>query len=111
MVQIVRMSGGKAVGLAVCEVTAIPHYELLHKDLDRACHVNHVLFVQVLADFFGRSPANQTSIELLWQSIPVENQTYQAQVRQYILYMKLIKPLKNIRKKLQYARCQLWHLP
>ncbi len=89
MVQIVRMSGGKAVGLAVCEVTAIPHYELLHKDLDRACHVNHVLFVQVLADFFGRSPANQTSIELLWQSIPVENQTYQAQVRQYILLRQM----------------------
>ena len=89
MVHISRINGGKAVGLAVCEVTAIPYYELLHKELDRACHLNQVLFVQLITGFYRRSPANQASLEILWQSIPVKNQTYAAQVRQYVLLRQM----------------------
>lgn len=89
MIKITRINGGRAVALAVCEVTAIPNYKLLHKDLDHALHANQVLFSQILSGFFRSAPANQASVEILWQSVPVENQTYLAQVRQYLLLRQM----------------------
>lgn len=89
MIRITRINGGRVVGMAVCEVTAVPNYKLLHKDLDRANHINQVLFSQVLTGFYRSCPANQAAIEILWQSIPVENQTYLAQVRQYIVLRQM----------------------
>lgn len=107
MVQITRMKNGKAVGLTVCEVTAIPHYELLHTDLDRACHLNQVLFTQLVTGFFRRSPANMASIEILWQSVPVRNQTYLAQVRQYILLRQMGDSAIEIQSALEEVRQSL----
>ena len=101
MVQITKINGGRFVGLAVCEVTAIPHYELLHKDLDRACHLNQVLFTQLVTGFFRRAPANLASIELLWQSVPVENQTYLGQGKQYIILRQVGSAALEIQQALE----------
>lgn len=107
MVHLTRMKNGKAVGLAVCEVTEIPHFELLHSDLDRACHLSQVLFMQIVTGFFRRSPANLASIELLWQSVPVQNQTYLAQVRQYILLRQMGDSAIEIQNALEEVRQSL----
>ena len=103
MVHITRMKNGRAVGLAVCEVEAIPHFELLHKDLDRACHLNQVLFVQLLAGFSRRLPPNEASLEILWHSVPVQDQTYLAQVRQYILLRQMGASALEVRSSLEEA--------
>lgn len=107
MIHISRMKNGKAVGLTVCEVTAIPHYELLHKDIDRACHLNQVLFMQLVTGFFRRFPANLAAVEILWQSVPVENQTYMAQVRQYILLRQMGDSALEIQDSLEQVRQSL----
>lgn len=107
MVQITNINAGRFVGLAVCEVTAIPHYELLHKDLDRACHLNQVLFTQLVTGFFRRASANSASIELMWQSVPVENQTYLAQVKQYILLRQMGNSPQKIRGALEEIQLNL----
>ena len=39
MVQITPMNNGQVVGVAVAEVTAVPYFELLHKDVDRASEI------------------------------------------------------------------------
>ena len=107
MVQITGINGRRFAGLAVCEVTAIPTYELLHKDLDRACHLNQVLFTQLVTGFFRRSPANLASMELLWQSVPVEDQTYLAQVRQYVLLRQMGNSPQEIRGALEEIQLNL----
>lgn len=89
MVRLAKLKSGGVAGLVVCEVTAVPYYELLHKDLDRACHINQVLFSQIVTGFYRRAALNAASLEILWQSVPVENQTYAAQVRQYILLRRI----------------------
>ena len=89
MVHQILLTNGRRVGLSICEITAVPHYELLHRDLDRACQLNQVLFNQILTGFYRRSALNNAAIEILWQSAPVENQTYAAQVRQFILLRML----------------------
>ena len=89
MAQCIRLRDGRVAGLAVCEVTAIPQYELLNKEVDRACHIDQVLFAQIVSGFYRRSTANGSAMEILWQSFAVQDQTYAAEVRQYILLRHL----------------------
>ena len=89
MVQITPMNNGQVVGVAVAEVTAVPYFELLHKDEDRASEINQVLFTQILTGLYRRVDPNQVAIEILWQSRPVSNQTYRAQVYQYIILRQM----------------------
>ena len=107
MIRLAQIKGGRFAGLAVCEVTAVPNYELLHRDLDRACHLNQVLFTQMVTGFFRRSPANLASIELMWQSVPVQNQTYLAQVRQYILLRQMGNSAAEIQGALEEVQRNL----
>lgn len=66
MVRLAKLKSGGVAGLVVCEVTAVPYYELLHKDLDRACHINQVLFSQIVTGFYRRAALNTASLEILW---------------------------------------------
>ena len=84
-VRTTALKDGRVVGAAVAEVTAVPYYELLYKDLDRACGLNQQLFNQLATGFCRETEKNTSSLEFLWQSVPVQNQTYAAQVRQYII--------------------------
>lgn len=89
MVQITHMNGGRCVGVTAAEITAVPYYELLHADPDRASRINQVLFTQILTGLYRRVEANTVSIEILWQSRPVSNQTYKAQVYQYLILRQM----------------------
>ena len=107
MVHLARTKSGGYAGLSVCEITAVPHFELLHKDLDRACHINQVLFNQIVMGFYRRSAPNTAAIEILWQSVPVENQTYAAQVRQYILLRQIGSRPEEITVSLEHQAEEL----
>lgn len=89
MVQMTYLNNGRCVGVAVAEVTAVPSYELLHNDPDRASKINQVLFTQILTGLHRRVEPNQVAIEILWHSRPVTNQTYKAQVHQYIILRQM----------------------
>lgn len=89
MVQISYIHNGRCVGVAVAEITAVPYFELLHNDPDRASKINQVLFSQILTGLHRRAELNHVAIEILWQSRPVSNQTYKAQVHQYIILRQM----------------------
>jgi len=88
-VKILELANGKSIGMAIAEVTTIPFYELFDKDMERANKLNQVLFSQLISSFHRKSVANYTALELLWQSEEVDNQTYKAQVKLFIIVRKI----------------------
>ena len=89
MVNTLELANGNFVTMAVAEVTSIPYYELYDKDLDRANYMNQVLFTQLISSMYRKSVSDQTAFEFLFQSVPVQNQTYKAQVRLYFIVRKI----------------------
>ncbi|MBQ9166854.1 MAG: ATP-binding protein [Oscillospiraceae bacterium] len=89
MVQITPMTNGRYIGVAAAEILAVPYYELLHQDPDRACRINQVLFTQIITGLYRRAEPNSVAIEILWQSRPVNDQTYKAQVHQYMILRQM----------------------
>ena len=88
MVRTMELANGQFIGMSVAEVTAIPYYELYDKNLDYANNMNQVLFTQIVSAFHRKAEANYAALELLWQSVAVDNQTYKAQVKLYVIVRK-----------------------
>lgn len=101
MVQISYLSNGRCIGVAAAEITAVPYFELLHSDPDRASKINQVLFTQILTGLHRRVDPNNVAIEILWQSRPVTNQTYKAQVHQYIILRQMGVDANGVTESLQ----------
>ena len=89
MIKTLELANGKYVSMAAAEVTSVPFFELFSKDLDRANYMNQVLFTQVLQAMHRKSDAENTAFEFLFQSVGVDNQTYKAQVRLFIVVRKI----------------------
>lgn len=89
MVNTLELANGNCVTMAVAEVTSIPYFELYDKELDRANYMNQVLFTQLISSMYRKSVSDQTAFEFLFQSVPVKNQTYKAQVRLYFIVRKI----------------------
>jgi hypothetical protein len=89
MVKSMALANGQHIGMAIAEVTAIPFYELYDKDMERADNLNQVLFTQLISAFHRKVEANFAALELLWQSMAVDNQTYKAQVKLYVIVRKI----------------------
>lgn len=84
-----ELANGNFVTMAVAEVTSVPYYELYDKMLDRANYMNQVLFTQTISSMHRKSVPDQTSFEFLFQSVPVSNQTYKAQVKLYFIVRRI----------------------
>ena len=89
MVNTLELANGNFVTMSVAEVTSVPYYELYDKMLDRANYMNQVLFTQIISSMHRKSVPDQTSFELLFQSVPVSNQTYKAQVKLYFIARRI----------------------
>lgn len=89
MVKSIALANGQHIGMAIAEVSAVPFYELYDKNMERANNLNQILFTQLVSAFHRKAEANFASLELLWQSIAVDNQTYKAQVKLYIIVRKI----------------------
>lgn len=89
MVNTLELANGNFVTMAVAEVTSVPYFELYDKTLDRANYMNQVLFTQIISSMHRKSVPNQTSFEFLFQSVPVSNQTYKAQVKLYFIVRRI----------------------
>lgn len=84
-----ELANGKFISMSIAEVVSVPYFELYSKDIDRANYMNQVLFTQILQSMHRKSEEENTSFEFLFQSIPVNNQTYKAQVKLYIIVRKI----------------------
>lgn len=89
MVNTLELANGNFVTMAVAEVTAVPYFELYDKALDRANYMNQVLFTQIISSMHRKSIPNQAAFEFLFQSVPVSNQTYKAQVKLYFIVRRI----------------------
>jgi hypothetical protein len=89
LIKTLELANGMFVSKSIAEVTSVPHYSLLSDELDRANYLNQVLFTQLLQTVHRKSGDESTSFEFLFQSIGVDNQTYKAQVKLYIIVRKI----------------------
>lgn len=89
MIHTFELANGKFVSVSIAEVTAVPYYELFSKDLDRANYMNQVLFTQLLQAMHRKVDAENTAFEFLFQSVGVDNQTYKAQVKLFIIIRRI----------------------
>ena len=80
---------GQCVAFSVAEIKAVPYYELINKIPEKALQSNQTFFTQLLAGFFRTAEMETTSFELFFQSIPVSDQTYTAQVRMFFVIRKM----------------------
>jgi len=93
----IELANGQNIGMSIAEITAIPFYELYDKDMVRANNMNQVLFTQLVSAFHRKSEANCASLELLWQSMAIDNQTYKAQVKLYIVVRKIGADINEVK--------------
>ena len=89
MVQIVNPGNGQIAGLGAFEVTSVPYYELLSADPDKAASLVQAAFSRILDGAYRLMPGNAAALELLYQSCAIRNQTYEAQVRLFLLLRQL----------------------
>lgn len=89
MIRTLELANGNFVSMAIAEVVSVPYYEFYSKDIDRANYMNQVLFTQILQSLHRKSEYENTSFELLFQSVAVDNQTYKAQVKMFVLIRKI----------------------
>lgn len=89
MVNTLELANGNFVTMAVAEVTSVPYFELYDKVLDRANYMNQVLFTQVISSIHRKSVPDITAFEFLYESVPVFNQTYKAQVKLYFIVRRI----------------------
>ena len=89
MVKTLELANGMFVSMAVAEVTSVPYFELFSKDIDRANYENQVLFTQILQAMHRKSDNDNTAFEFLFHTVGVDNQTYKAQVRLYIIVRRI----------------------
>lgn len=89
MVKTMELANGQHIGVSIAEITAVPYYELYDKDLGCANMMNQVLFAQLTSAFHRKTEANYAALELLWQSVAVDNQTYKAQVKLFVIVRKI----------------------
>lgn len=89
MGEIVRLGKNVIVGIRVAEITTIPYYELINKNLDKANQVNHIFFSQLLSSFYRKCNDGMTSLELMFSSSAVDNQTYKAQVKMHLVIRQM----------------------
>lgn len=89
MVNTLELANGNFVTMAVAEVTAVPYFELYDKALE-SCKLHESSFVYCkLSSMHRKSIPNQASFEFLFQSVPVSNQTYKAQVKLYFIVRRI----------------------
>ena len=79
-----ELEDGRYLGLAVREVTALPHADVFGTDAEGMCKV----FEGLLGDL-GRLCGESAALELLWISQPVSGQKFPARIRLFLLLRKL----------------------
>ena len=89
MVKCIYSPDGRCVAYAVAEITAVPYYELLNKDPSRALTQNQLFFIQQTTGLLRLAERETTAFEILFQSVPVDNQTYAAQVKIFFIVRRM----------------------
>lgn len=77
------------VAYAAAEVTVVPYFELINSNIEKACEENQLFFARMLSEILRVSEKESSSVEIIFHSVPVSNQTYAAQVKMYFTVRRL----------------------
>lgn len=100
MTKITQLNNGMVIGMSVAEITTIPYYELIDKNLDRANQQNQIFFAQLLNNFYRKSDDGMSALELMFSSSAVDNQTYRAQVKMHFTIRQMGNSMSEVEEKL-----------
>ena len=100
MDRISQMNNGMFVGMSIAEITTIPYFELIDKNIDRANQVNQVFFAQLLNNFYRKSDDGMSSLEIMFLSTGVDNQTYRAQVKMFFTIRQIGNTINEVEERL-----------
>lgn len=100
MTKITQLNNGMVIGMSVAEITTIPYYELIDKNLDRANQQNQIFFAQLLNNFYRKSDDGMSALELMFSSSAVDNQTYRAQVKMHFTIRQMGNSKSEVEEKL-----------
>ncbi len=100
MNSIVQLNNGMSIGVRIAEITTIPYYELIDKNLDRANQANQIFFARLLNGFYRKSEDGYSSLELMLSSSKVDNQTYKAQIKIHFIIRQMGSSIDEISEKL-----------
>ena len=89
MVFLFEPGNGQVVGIIAAEVRSVPYFELINLDVEKANREVQTQFSQMLNSFSRQMDINRTSAEFLWQSVETKDQTYEAQVKMFVIFRML----------------------
>ena len=89
MGRVIPLGNGMCVGVSIAEIRTIPYYALINNHVDRANDSNHIFFSQMLSSYHRKSKDSMTSLELMFSSVKVTNQTYNAQVKMHLVIRQM----------------------
>ena len=102
-IYIQKTINGQAVGVCAAEILAVPYYELIDAELEKANNRVQVVFKQLINSFSVQMEKEKVAFEFLWHSTPVQDQSYAAQVKMHVVFRMLgsISDIHFIKKRLE----------
>lgn len=85
MVNITFSNNGQCAGYAIAEIKYIPYYELFSSNKEKAEQNLQDYYTRFLNGLMRTAETDRTAFEILFHSVPVENQIYSAQVKMYFI--------------------------
>ena len=76
---------GQCAGCAIAEICHIPYYELFSANKEKAEQEVQDFYTRFLSGLLRTGETNSTAFEILFHSVPVRNQIYNAQVKLYFI--------------------------
>ena len=103
-----KLANGENVALGAIEITSIPHISIIDENLSEekinTQYKNEIAgFLNEIYQIYRSSGMNQStlkdiSVELLWITLPVRNQPYQASIKLYIIFRAIDRDKANAQK-------------
>jgi hypothetical protein len=80
-----RLEDGRFAACEILEITALPRWELLGGTVAETAVAVDSLFARLVNDLHRRDSSGGLSMELLFATVPAQNQTYRAQTRMFFV--------------------------
>lgn len=101
MESIIHLKDGNHIGCSVLQIKSIPAASNLDTDISNALKKNTALFTELLNVVVQGAKQQDTAIELLYCSIPVDGQVYSAQPNIFLVFRKYGKNITSTQAKLR----------
>lgn len=85
LVDLIYSADGRCAGYSIAEIRYIPYFELFSTNKDKAAQDLQDHYTRFVNELMKTAQGESTSYEILFHSVPVENQIYEAQVKMYFI--------------------------